>query len=86
MLLNLKERRASWRPVDLIVRFANNNKWICYMNTLLEDFHSPLSQVDRAWMRRPILFLLFIVLATPSAFIGLINGICALWSEIKKCW
>ncbi len=56
------------------------------MNTLLEDFHSPLSQVDRAWMRRPILFLLFIVLATPSAFIGLINGICALWSEIKKCW
>ncbi len=56
------------------------------MNTFLEDCNSTLDEVDRAWMRRPVLFFVFIVLVAPSAFIGLINGICALWSEIKKCW
>jgi hypothetical protein len=72
--------------VDLIVRFANNNKWICSMNTLLEDFHSPLCQVDRAWMRRPVLFFVFIILFIPCAIFGLLNGILDLTGEVRKCW
>jgi hypothetical protein len=56
------------------------------MNTLLEDLDSPLCQVDRSWIRRPVLFFVFIILFIPCAIFGLLNGILDLTGEVRKCW
>lgn len=46
------------------------------MKTFLEDIESPLSMVERDWIRLPITLLLFIVIVLPICIIlGAISGI-----------
>ena len=53
------------------------------MKTFKEDWNSPLNEVERAWIRRPVvlIFTPFIIIA------GAISGIIELCGKIyEDCW
>ena len=45
------------------------------MKTLKEDFWSPLTEVERAWIRKPFTIIISFIAALCFAIVGMIEGI-----------
>ncbi len=57
------------------------------MNTLAEDINTPLKKINRAWLRRIALYLVFVQMILPFLRnFGVVNGTSGLYNWLKKYW
>lgn len=57
------------------------------MNSLMEDIGSPLIDVERAWLRRPVVVLASIVVLVVVVAIKIFEGFYETWNKfIMDCW
>lgn len=61
------------------------------MKTLKEDLNCRLDEVERVWIRRPAVIVLYVCVVLPAVLvIGIFGGVwnCLVesWEFIDKCW
>lgn len=60
------------------VDFTN---WINH-NTLMDDLRSPLHEVQRGWIRKPVSIFLLFVLFFPALFLAFLIAICEFFNAL----
>ncbi len=53
---------------------------------LIDDLNSDLPDVQRAWLRRPAVMLLFPLVLTLALLVGVWNALLAAADFVRDCW